>query len=569
MGPSPIKNAEEHGFGLGIFTGKAIKAGTAIESSFHGHGELLLPIYASSTIWDDHPPLREYIWEEENMPEVAVEYPDVPTALFIPGIAAIAPCTSQNYNLELAGRGIDEDKPRWSAVNDDGGVHRATHPQAGAFSYRHNVTYVATRDIAPGEELTVRCSDSNFDGGAYYLSRYSPEDNNVVCLDQNMKVDKTSSEDAKGLGVFAKRSMKKETVITSTPLVPVHRSEMAIQDDEIEISKQQLMLNYAFGHPDSDILLLPIGPMVNFINHNQQPNAVIRWHTVKEHHQKEGVLDRREEYHHPELFKVPTATVVKTHGKGLMMDIVALRDIQDGEEIYIDYGKDWQKAWEMHTSYFNIIKKDMSQEWTDYTSAERQQTKINNGEKHYRTVLEEGTNPYPENLKFFCFYEQHDDEFQEENDKDSYRKKLSGGRGFRRFSYNDHDDHPCIRPCQIVERYDGENGDEPKYSVEMYKSDNHHVMYYCGISMDYYYMDVPHSDIRLLDREYTTDVFLPYAFRKEIGVPDGFYPDAWLKKKLRQRNSLKDKDVDLGDDFKVKHNKPPPRLPKEEATQDF
>lgn len=153
MGPSPIKNAEEHGFGLGIFTGKRITEGTPIESSFFGHGEILLPLYASEKVFDDHPPLREYIWDEDNMPEVAVEYPDLMTALFIPGLAALAPCTSQNYNLELAGRGTDYDKPRWSAMSDDGGVHRAIHPQAGSFSYRHNVTYVAVRDIAPGEGM--------------------------------------------------------------------------------------------------------------------------------------------------------------------------------------------------------------------------------------------------------------------------------------------------------------------------------------------------------------------------------------------------------------------------------
>jgi hypothetical protein len=343
---------------------------------------------------------------------------------------------------------------------------------------------------------------------------------------------------------------------------------MLIEDDEININKQQLMLNYAFGHPNSDLLLLPIGPMVNFINHNQQPNAIIRWHNVKEQHKKEGALDRREEYHHPELFKVPAETVVKTHGKGLMIDIVALRDIKEGEEIYLDYGKDWQKAWEMHTAYFNSIKKDMPEEFVNYVSAERELAKINKDQNYYRTVLEEGTDPYPDNLKFFCFYEQHDDESEDEDDKDAYRKKLLGGRGFRRFSYNDHPDHPCIRPCTIVERYDDENGGEPKYSVEMYKSDNHHVMYYCGISMDYFYMDVPHSDIRLLDREYTTDVFIEYAFRKEIGVPDGFFPDAWMKKKLRQRNASND-DPDLGDEFKVKTTKPLPKMEKEVETQDF
>lgn len=151
MGPSPIKNAEEHGFGLGMFTGKAIAAGTPIESTFYGHGEILLPIFGTEAIFDKHPPLREYIWEEDNMPEIPVEYPDTMTALFIPGIASLAPCTSKNFNLELVGRGSETDKRRWSAVNDDAGVHRNIHPQAGAFSYRHNVTYVAARDIAPGE----------------------------------------------------------------------------------------------------------------------------------------------------------------------------------------------------------------------------------------------------------------------------------------------------------------------------------------------------------------------------------------------------------------------------------
>jgi hypothetical protein len=151
MGPSPIKNAEEHGFGLGIFTGKAIKAGTPIESNFFGHGEILLPIFGNDDIYEKHPPLREYVWEEDNMPEIPVEYPDFQTALFIPGIASLAPCTSHNYNVEINGPGTETEKARWSTVTDESGVHRSTHPQAGAFSYRHNVTYVAVRDIAAGE----------------------------------------------------------------------------------------------------------------------------------------------------------------------------------------------------------------------------------------------------------------------------------------------------------------------------------------------------------------------------------------------------------------------------------
>jgi hypothetical protein len=64
LGPSHIKRAENHGFGLGIFTGLAIPKGTAIEPLYNGAkgtvGEPLLPFFGAETIYDAHPPLREY-----------------------------------------------------------------------------------------------------------------------------------------------------------------------------------------------------------------------------------------------------------------------------------------------------------------------------------------------------------------------------------------------------------------------------------------------------------------------------------------------------------------------------
>jgi hypothetical protein len=496
MGPSPIKNEEEHGFGLGLFTGIPIPMGKTIEQTFFGHGEILLAIYASDSIYNSHPPLREYIWDEDNIPEIAVEYPDLMTGLFVPGLASLAPCTSQNYNLKLAGHGTDADKARWSATSDDGGVHRSTHPQAGAFSYRHNVTYVAVRDIAPGEELTVECSDSNFDGGAYYLSRYSPDDNsNVVCLDQNLRVETSSPlTDARGLGVFAKRPLSSGTVLTSTPLVPIHRLEMDIHDDDI--GDKQLMLNYVYGHPESDLLLLPNGPIVNYINHHPtHPNAQIQWHTLREGHTKEatggngandgiGLIDRRQEYHHPELLSIPAELVAKIHGKGLFMDIVATRDLAEGEEIFLDYGKDWQQAWHRHKVNFEThVRPKLPDDDVNYQSAERIVASRMDGTP-WKTPLEETLDPYPSNVETFCFYEQHDDDDSDNNNKsDSERKNRVASHGWRKFSWNDHPSHPCFRPCTVTERLDGgsDGGAEPTYTVEMYKVDNPRVMYYCTI----------------------------------------------------------------------------------------
>lgn len=405
----------------------------------------------------------------------------------------------------------------------------------------------------------IRCSDSNYDGGAYFLSRYSPEDNGIVCLDRNIRVDTTSHDEAGGLGVFAKRSLGKDAVITSTPLVPVMRKEMKFFDpDPDPVNDQQLMLNYLFGHPDSDLLLLPIGPMVNFINHDRQrPNAEIRWHKVKEDHQAEGALQRRQEYHHEELFEISGEAVALVHGRGLMMDIVATRDIVEGEEIVLDYGAEWQAAWDKHKEDYQRQQYNMPAEHMQYMSAERYRAM--HGEEPYRVMYEQSAKPYPDNLKFYCFYDQLEEEDPDiGGQEDAYRKKLSSSsRGFRQFSWDVHEDHPCFRPCQIVERYDREEDDEPRYTVEMFRLDNPFVMYYCSISMDYRVTDVHHSDIKLLDKPYTPDLFLPWAFRHEIGVPEGFYPESWKRKKLRQRTSI---DAEgLGEEFKKKQSNPTPK----------
>jgi SET domain len=341
--------------------------------------------------------------------------------------------------------------------------------------------------------LTVSCSDENFDGGAYYLSRFTSDDNNVVCLDRNLRVGRSVSPDAMGLGVHARRDMARGTTVISTPLVPIHRNEMDIPDGDV--NSKQLMLNYAYGHPDSDLLLLPIGPVVNYLNHHPTlSNAQIRWHTVREDHRGDptdgggggGGLSRRQQYHHPELLSIPGEKVARMHGRGLLMDIVATRDIRRGEEIFLDYGREWQLAWERHVAAFEASKSLMSEADRSYVSAERTVAALGADSAAptvWRTNMEEALTPYPDNVEFFCFYQQHDDDSDDE-DTDEERKNRPASRGWRKFSWNDHDRHPCFRPCTIVERRDGGGaggGGEPTYTVEMFRSHNPRVMFYCSI----------------------------------------------------------------------------------------
>jgi hypothetical protein len=507
LGPSPIKEAEDHGFGLGMFTGRYIPKGSVVESMYSQRGEVLIPLFASK-VQENHPPLREYVWEEGNLPEIGTENLHGTTFYFIPGLAAIAPCTSQNFNLLFSST---------SGASDGGGVHRARNPAAGSFSYRHNVTYTAVRDIVPGEELTVSCSDDDFDGGAYYLSSYQSSEDAVVCLDDKLRIG-TSTIPGIGQGLFAKGKLAKGSLIISTPLVPIHRRELDIvikgSNDPPDISAKQLLLNYCFGHPNSDLLLLPYGPMVGHLNHGPQPNAVIRWHELPA--DKTGA-PRRQQFHHAELRDWSAEKVADAHGMGLMVDIVALREIHPNEEIRLDYGQEWAEAWEVHMSSWSE-RDGMYTSASDYT--------LTVGDI-LRTQLEQKENPYPDSLRVMCFYDEH-------------LRKNKAREGLNEV-WDDDSANTCIRPCIILERH-YKTTDSALYTVKLSPTDNNDVYEHCELNTEIIVSDVPRHAIRILDRPYTADMFLPKAFRHEIGVPDGFYPETWMKKKLRRQPNTADGD---------------------------
>ena len=80
--------------------------------------------------------------------------------------------------------------------------------------------------------------------------------------------------------------------------------------------------------------------MVNYINHSKDKfNVKVVWPT------KEMVA------HKPEWLHETVEFLRDTNNKiGLSFDYAALRDIQDGEEILLDYGDDWQHKWDDHVA---------------------------------------------------------------------------------------------------------------------------------------------------------------------------------------------------------------------------
>eukprot|EP00980_Cylindrotheca_fusiformis_P003683 scaffold818_cov136-Cylindrotheca_fusiformis.AAC.49 len=78
-----------------------------------------------------------------------------------------------------------------------------------------------------------------------------------------------STIEGAGHGAFAKRDIPKDSTITGSPLhhipfkndfMPMYRTEKrpgGVFVDKSEITGQQVVMNYCFGHPESSLLLCP------------------------------------------------------------------------------------------------------------------------------------------------------------------------------------------------------------------------------------------------------------------------------------------------------------------------
>jgi len=177
---------------------------------------------------------------------------------------------------------------------------------------------------------------------------------NGQCMDNI--VSRPSKVQYAGMGAFATRYISKNSLVAPLPLIILNKTlllmyELEYDEDELnpptrtnKVVSHQLLLNYCFSHVDSSLAFFPYSSGVQFINHSsEKTNAELRW--SNHHHHKSSWLN------------LPPKELLKKKS-GLMLDIIATRDIYPGDEIYIDYGSDWQQAWNTHVSKWKLRKKD-------------------------------------------------------------------------------------------------------------------------------------------------------------------------------------------------------------------
>ena len=327
---------------------------------------------------------------------------------------------------------------------------------------------------------------------------------NGRCLD-NMLPGPSTIKQA-GRGAFADRFLPEGTIITGSPLsVVIDRSYLYMYGSKFtskgkevrntdDLIGHQLMLNYCMGHPESNLLLCPYGTFVNYINHNQtQANVKIQW-------TENGIIAQNDTY-----FDLEVHEMEGKYKTSLAIDYVALRDIEKGEELFLDYGDEFEEAWNRHVENWTPPKD--SEHYLDADSYNRALKE----DAVLRTAEEQKVAPYPSNLELHC----HAGLKSERWPKQFGRK----GQAFK-WTINKKG-----HPCEILSRRLHKDG-YFVYRVRMeYQDDSDDGENESTTTL--YREDVPRTAILFVDTPYSTDMHLKGAFRHEIGIPDDIFPERW------------------------------------------
>jgi len=526
MAPSSIPGA-----GSGVFVTKDVPKGT----EFFG-GDVAVPLLDVSLYFPNFDvSFINYMWAADTH-HSKFEAWEVDMIELSP-LGTLANHHDEFHNLSL--------RP---GPHDDTRLHRAVDREAGAFSYHGGERYFAKYDLKAGSELYQFYGESWFNDRFGKLAKipktisYESEasitgDGQVneakdsqerrpvewikehgICLDTLESRPSTISN--AGKGAFAKFAFSKGDRIAPIPLLHVMDKErFALRSWNVDDSGQrvtgeqiigtQLLLNYCFGHPESTLLLCHTTNAA-LINHrtaktNQdemKPNAMIQWAKGADSNWLGESL----------------ATLQSKMGRGLMFDLIATRDIRKGEEIFIDYGDEWDRRWNQHLSLRTNLPKANSYKQTDFMNMDFS--------NWIKTRKQQNLVPYPDNIMTVCVYDFDDEEEEKEIDTTEMSIKqmieIFGKSGESQLPSRDLSEHRNYFPCIVYEKHDN-NTCTVRIFQDVYDFEVEHD----EAGLPTILFNYPQSSIYFVNRPYASDNFLDDAFREPIGIPDDMFPPVW------------------------------------------
>lgn len=510
---------------LGLFTSEPLSRGQRIAPS-----DIIIHLT------DYLPGLGSLLYSHSYNPQpFGGQYEARSVASILPGVASIAvPTFHKDANAVPFGRDVDE-----------ANVPRTKMAGAGAFTHYHNLTFYAKHNLEAGSEIFVGLNEKDGENYKWYKDRVqsildlrksdidkeskSPNRldvhwliDNGVCVD-NLIPDKSTIKGA-GRGAFATRFIPKGTIVSATPLIPIDRNATMTKRikhlGKIQNSVPQLLINYCLGRVNSSALFYPTSPVVNLINHanddsggnngdrnKHKPNVRMRWSKAT----KARLAISSESV----PINADTDTIINSDN--FIMEYVATKDIKPKEEILLDYGTQWQNAWNHHQTNWNPPP-DAHYYSPSYV--------MDDVAALLRNEKEQMSHPYPANVMTACFYKY---STHEKNDGIASASTGGGGSTVIKWKMDRQTfDYSNLRPCSIMHRDDAKGDGYVTYTammknyagmkkVEMIPKGEIHVV-----------DSIPRNAVRFVDKMYSTDVHLKNSFRHEIQIPDELFPSSWI-----------------------------------------
>ena len=321
-----------------------------------------------------------------------------------------------------------------------------------------------------------------------------------------------------GEGAFAKRNLPNGTVITGSPILVIPNVsflDMYDFEENEETEKytkspltKQVLFNYCLGHKDSTILLFPYGSGVHYLNHGDSSKVNVRMEWAE--HGSTGMNEA--------WLKMPPEEMENVFATNLAIDYIATRDIAEGEELFIDYGIEWERAWHTHVEHWEPPDEDECA--VDFN--------IDMRNEPIRTSEEEKEDPYPPTVELRCHVDLLVSNWRDQNPT------------WDRYDYSGEEyQYVYGVPCTVWDR-----SPDGTYEVELFID----RLTYVDVEDDFWdnpkRSGVPREAMFFVDAEYQGDLFLTNGFRHHIGIPRHMMPDAW-----RNKNSSKASPQEMRDEL--------------------
>jgi len=312
---------------------------------------------------------------------------------------------------------------------------------------------------------------------------------------------KNSTIPQAGRGAFTRRQFYPGEIVSPFPLIHIpYRKYLDMyemkkdESGDFEATKKkvttQLLLNYCMGHRESTMLLCPYGTLSSFINHNQTlVNVEIVW------------AEPKNSNHHPNWQNKSLSELYETSYAGLAMNLKAIREVREGEEIFLNYGDEWESAWKKHVDDWAPVEGAK-----DYMSAEQHNSEVGTINTESEALLK----PYPDNVMIhvnLAFVQP----------RENWMKHWREGTLADFIVIEDE----YTSECDILRRESDEEGNV-WYAVQFNMTDDN-----AGNEELRLLENLPREAFIFFDKPHTTDMHQLSALRHEIQIPDSIFPEIW------------------------------------------